>query len=179
MADLFISYSRRRWVVTSPSAGGAFVRELETGPEARGRDLWVDLEDIPPTAEWLAAIRSAIEAAHSIVYIISPHSISSEVCGKELTHAERHGKRLIPVLRSEVERNTVPKSLSVLNWIFAREHDDRDLAIGQIIEALDTDQNSGSARRWCVEQRTVGGARAGRAVSRDLFRPARLTSTQT
>jgi TIR domain-containing protein len=38
--DVFVSYSR---------ADEAFVRRLDAALRARGKDVWVDWEDIPPT----------------------------------------------------------------------------------------------------------------------------------
>jgi hypothetical protein len=53
MADVFISYSRK---------DTDFVRRLHEALGERNRDTWVDWEDIPPTAEWLEEIYSAIES---------------------------------------------------------------------------------------------------------------------
>ena len=65
MADVFISYSRR---------DTDFVRRLHEALNARGRDTWVDWEDIPLTAEWWEEIKTGIEATDSFVFIISPDS---------------------------------------------------------------------------------------------------------
>ena len=43
MADLFISYSRRN---------KELVTRIHRALEERGKDVWVDLEDIPPASEW-------------------------------------------------------------------------------------------------------------------------------
>ena len=52
MADLFISYSRK---------DGDFVRSLNDALAAVQREVWVDWEDIPASAEWLAEIEGADE----------------------------------------------------------------------------------------------------------------------
>jgi hypothetical protein len=54
VADIFISYSRR---------DSAFVHTLNDVLAERGRNIWVDWEDIPPSADWFAKItqlRSAV-----------------------------------------------------------------------------------------------------------------------
>jgi hypothetical protein len=51
---LFISYSR---------ADGAFVRERCEALTRRGINAWVDWEDIPPSAQWMAEICRGIDAA--------------------------------------------------------------------------------------------------------------------
>ena len=61
--EVFISYSR---------ADGEFVRELQDGLTSRGRRAWVDWQDIPPTAEWMAEIEGAIEESDAVVYVLSP-----------------------------------------------------------------------------------------------------------
>ena len=65
MADVFISYSRK---------DKDFVRDLHEALAARERDTWVDWEDIPLTAEWLAEIYAGIEGADAFVFVISPDS---------------------------------------------------------------------------------------------------------
>ena len=102
MADLFISYSRR---------DREFVVRLNAALEKRDYDVWVDLEDIPPTADWMEEIRTGIEGSDAYVFVISPDSIASKVCRQELDHAVEHNKRLVPVVCREVDPDTVPESL--------------------------------------------------------------------
>ena len=56
-AKLFLSYSRKDL---------EFVRRLSTGLVARGQDVWVDLEGIQPSEDWLKAIHAAIEGADAL-----------------------------------------------------------------------------------------------------------------
>ena len=102
MADVFLSYAR---------VDKEFVQLLDRGLRKRARDTWVDWEKLRPAEEWMAAIYSAIEAAQAFVFIISPDSIASEVCHRELAHAVEHNKRLIPVVCREVSATTVPPAL--------------------------------------------------------------------
>ena len=64
---------------------------------SRDREPWADWQDIPPTADWLAEIYHGIEAADSFLFIISPDSVTSEVCTLEIEHSVTHNKRLVPV----------------------------------------------------------------------------------
>jgi WD40 repeat protein len=130
MTDVFISYSRK---------DKDFVLRLHEALQQHGRDAWVDWEGIPPSAEWMREINAAIEAADTFVFVISPHSVSSNVCAAEVTHATRNNKRLVPVVRHDPDVAEVPKSLSDLNWIFARDGDDFDVAIKTLIGTIDTD----------------------------------------
>jgi hypothetical protein len=75
MADAFFSYAREDTEI---------VRRIHAAMEADETDVWVDWEGIPPTAEWMKEIYSAIEAADYFVFAVSPHSATSKVCGLEI-----------------------------------------------------------------------------------------------
>ena len=133
MADVFISYSRR---------DGGFVRRLSEGLEARGKDVWVDLNDILPSAPWLAEIRAAIAEAESVVFVISPDSVASEVCQAELSHAVGLNKRLVPIVARPTPLADVPASLAALNFLdFSACSTDEafEPLLAQLVAALDTD----------------------------------------
>ena len=128
--DIFVSYSRR---------DKDFVRQLWEALAQANQDAWVDWDDIPPTADWRQEIYRGIEAANNFVFVISPNSISSVVCGEELIYAIKHGKRLVPIVRQDVDYQAVHPELAKLNWIFFREIDNFKIAVGTLIEAIETD----------------------------------------
>jgi hypothetical protein len=82
---------------------------------------------------------AAIEGADTFVFVLSPDSIASEVCGREMALAAEHNKRMVPIVGRDVSPETVPEALAKLNWIFFRETDDFEKAIDILIGALDTD----------------------------------------
>jgi TIR domain len=128
--DVFISYSR---------IDRDFVISLNDALQRRERDAWVDWEGIPPTAEWMAEIESAIESADSFVLVMSPASMSSRVCSEEVSHALALNKRIIPVVRQESDPDLIPGPIAALNWIFFRAQDDFETALETLIDTLDTD----------------------------------------
>lgn len=65
---------------------------------ARDRDVWVDLDDIIPSSRWMEEIRTGIAEADAVVFVISPDSVTSEVCRTELDYAAGLPKRLIPIV---------------------------------------------------------------------------------
>src|SRR5947207_3423500 len=130
--EVFISYSRK------PKE---FVRRLDEELKRRDREAWVDWEGIPPGDTWEKTIYGAIEATHTFIFVLTPDSIASEVCGKEIAHAAANNKRLVPIVHRDVTANRVPKSLGELNWIFCRDCDDFEKAADTLISALDTDLN--------------------------------------
>ncbi len=128
--DIFISYSRR---------DKEFVSQLCEALTQANQKIWVDWNDIPPAEDWRQEIYRGIEAANNFVFIISPHSTSSVVCGEELDHAIKHGKRLVPIVRQDVGYDNVHPELGRINWIFFREDDDFDGAFRKLISAIETD----------------------------------------
>ena len=129
-SSAFISYARE---------DVAFVRRVHERLTADGRDVWVDLEDIPPTAEWRAEIESGIASSDAVIAVLSPDWASSEVCRSELGTALRLGKRIVPVVRRDVDGATLPPEVAARNWIFMREADPFEPALATLDEALDTD----------------------------------------
>ncbi len=127
--SVFISYARE---------DRDFVQRLHEALGARGKSSWVDWEGIPPSAEWMAEIHAAIDAADTFLLVISPDSASSEVCGQEIEFAHARRKRLVPIVYRDADR-ALPDAAARLNWVFLREHDDFERGLAALVEALDTD----------------------------------------
>lgn len=138
MARIFISYSRKNI---------DFVKRLTDALGERDLDFWVDWEGIPPTVDWMKEIQKSIEEADTFLFVISPDSITSKVCRDELEIAVKNGKRLVPVVATEIKWDDVPSELSRLNYIFFRESDDYDSALEKLFTALDTDYDWVKAHR--------------------------------
>ena len=137
MSDVFISYSRKDI---------AFARLLHQALNENELETWIDWQDIPPSADWLAEVYEAIEQTDTFIFIISPTSVNSEICSMEIAHASKHNKRLIPIVINDIDPQSVPSQLAALNWIFFREEDlDFRLAIQDLITAIQVD------RAWAKE----------------------------
>jgi hypothetical protein len=145
MDDIFISYSRK---------DKAFATRLHEALKARQREAWVDLEDISPTAEWRAKIKGGIEGARAFVFVLSPDSMASPECLKEVEHAAASHKRLIPVVCREVNDRDVPETLGCLNWISMREQDDFEKQVDILLTAVDTDLEWVDAHTNLLEKAT-------------------------
>jgi WD40 repeat protein len=131
MSDVFISYSRK---------DKEFAETLHTALEKSGKDAWIDWQDIPLTSEWWKEIEAGIEGADTFIFVISPDSVASKVCGEEIGHAVKHNKRLFPVVRRDVAQfdpnNEAIKALNKHNWLFFREEDDFEQAFQQLTTAI-------------------------------------------
>ncbi len=130
MASLFISYSRK----DIESA-----RKLTEAFKDQDLDFWIDWEGIPPTVDWWKEIERGIEEAGIFLFLISPDSAKSRVCKKEIDHAIKNGKRLIPIVVRDTKADEAPAGLGHLNWIFLRENDNFNSAFTKLITAIKTD----------------------------------------
>lgn len=91
---VFISYSR---------IDIDFVRKLHGCLEENGLEIWVDWENIPLGTDWWQEIVEGIQGADAFLFVISPDSVSSQVCGQEFQVALDNGKCLAPILIREDE----------------------------------------------------------------------------
>ncbi|MBZ0289810.1 MAG: toll/interleukin-1 receptor domain-containing protein [Anaerolineae bacterium] len=134
MPNVFISYSRK---------DKEFAERLANALEADGRDVWIDYEDIPFASEWWEEICGGIESSEAAIFIISPDSLESKVCGLEVNYAIKNNKRLIPILYREAkDRSNVPTEISHLNWIYFNTPDIFDQSYRKLLETVDTDLES-------------------------------------
>ena len=106
-----------------------------------GKDVWIDVEDIRRGAsDWRAGVWAGIESATVMVFVLTPDSLASTVCGEELARADELNKRIIPVLRRSVDGLPVPPALERPNWVLARPEDDFEASVTSLVEALELDE---------------------------------------
>lgn len=109
MAHVSVSYSRR------DSDFVLRLRRLDRGTRKvglaghRGDRRW--------GAEFPEALRRAIEESDAIVSVITPASVESPYCEQEIEHAQMLGKRILPVLRTQVPDEALHEEVRDCNWI--------------------------------------------------------------
>ncbi len=130
MTQVFISYSHK---------DKSFVQELASALQQKGIDPWVDWEDIRPTSEWWPEILKGIDASDAFLYVISPDSVKSEVCLKEIEHACLDEKRMIPLQRHAVEPTLLPKPIAERQWLSFTADGTFDQNLEHLLEALNLD----------------------------------------
>jgi hypothetical protein len=168
VADVFLSYAREDL---------PFVRRLTAALQARNREVWVDLEDIIPSARWREEIRAGITEADAVAFVISPDSVASKVCRIELDYAAEASKRLVPILARDTPTEDVPPALAELNWLPFLNGTDFEAGVDQLVEVLDTDID-----RIHLHTRLLTQARAWETRNRDrslLLRGAELKEAET
>jgi hypothetical protein len=131
MSHIFVSYSRSDLDLVGKIIDALHKNNLDT---------WVDWKGIPKGEDWEREIYRAIEEADVFLFLISPDSVQSQMCNKELEHAVMNGKRILPVLIKQIESRKVSTHLAKLNWIVYREGvDDFQRAIEDIRRTIQTD----------------------------------------
>ena len=116
-----------------------FAQSLVAALRAREKEVWVDWEDIEPSADWWLRIEKGIESATAFVVVLSPDQLNSEACRRELATATAGGKRVIPVLRRELDGSQLPEALARPQWISAEEGDNPADVVDRLVAAIDTD----------------------------------------
>ena len=138
MAKVFISYSRKDI---------DFAKKLTVELQKSELDFWIDWEGIPPTVDWWKEIEKGIEEADIFLFLISPDSTASQVCGKEIDHAIKNGKRIVPIVVHEIDWDSTPSQLGHLNYIFFSRDDDFDTAIRKLLTGIHTDYEWAATHR--------------------------------
>jgi hypothetical protein len=88
----FFSYSR---------VDSKFALKLAKDLRNAGIDLWIDQLDIKPGSHWDSSIETGLNAANSMLIILSPDSIASNNVMDEVSFGLESGKRIIPILLRE------------------------------------------------------------------------------
>src|SRR5437868_14818417 len=93
-ARVFISYSRKDI---------AFADDLEAALKARGFEPLIDRSEIYALEDWWKRIEALIARADTVVFVLSPDAIASEVALKEVTLAASLNKRFAPIVCRRVD----------------------------------------------------------------------------
>ncbi|MBK8197993.1 MAG: toll/interleukin-1 receptor domain-containing protein [Acidobacteria bacterium] len=145
-AKIFVSYSR---------ADSGFAQELVSGIEACGFDAFIDKADIAHGEAWQSRLGDLINRADTIVWVVSPESLSSEIVAWELDTAAKASKRIVPVSYTTLDMSLVPVDLRRLNFCLFLNRPFGD-ALKDLALALRTDVGwlrehtrvADLARRW-------------------------------
>ncbi|MEQ1717454.1 MAG: SUMF1/EgtB/PvdO family nonheme iron enzyme [Hyphomicrobium sp.] len=140
---VFISYSRK---------DDDFAQELLTGLKLVGFEPYLDKHDIAAGEDWEARLGRLIEAADTVVFVISPDAVASERCGWEVERTVELKKRLLPVVWRRVEEAQVPQRLKQLNYIFFDKPLMSVPSLSALATALRTDLG------WIREHTRIGEA---------------------
>jgi WD40 repeat protein len=151
---VFISYAREDM---------GFVDRLDCALKGYELEPQVDRSNILAFEEWWKRIEDLIRKSDAFIFVLSPDSIGSNICARELALAESLNKRLAPVLFRPVNESLIPQALAKLNF-FSFIDERFQESVTKLAKALATDV------AW-VRKHTEYGEAAGRWVA--VGRPRR------
>jgi hypothetical protein len=96
----------------------AFADRLETALKARSFEPLIDRTEIYAFEDWWKRIEALIGRADTVVFVLSPDAVSSDVTLKEVEHAASINKRFAPIVCWRVDDGAIPEALRQLNFIF-------------------------------------------------------------
>ena len=154
-ARIFISYSRKDM---------AFADRLEAALKVRGFEPLIDRSEIYAFEDWWKRIEALIGRADTVVFVLSPDSVASDVALKEVAHAASLNKRFAPIVCRRVQDGGVPEALRRLNYIFFDDPTRFEASADQLAEALRTDigwirqhtEFGEAARHWAASGQPGG-----------------------
>jgi formylglycine-generating enzyme required for sulfatase activity len=152
---VFISYSRKDMT---------FADKLEAALKARGFEVLIDRQEIYAFEDWWKRIEALIAGADTVVFVLSPDAVKSDVALKEVTHAASLNKRFAPIVWRRVEDSAVPEALRRLNFIFFDDPAQFGASAEKLAVGLKTDigwirrhtEFGEAARRWIEGGRAAG-----------------------
>lgn len=154
--DAFISFARQGNI--------DFATTIANRLSESGYHIFHDMNDIPMMVENEDYIFTSILKSDNFIYLISPNTVRSEYCNKELEFALKHNKRIIPVLYRDLQYES-----EMLDGIVAKktilqapkQNAPVDPLVNDIITIIETDKDYVRkhseylflARRWDLKGR--------------------------
>ncbi|MEP7287148.1 MAG: TIR domain-containing protein, partial [Chloroflexota bacterium] len=130
---IFISYSHR---------DGAFAERLRMDIEQAGLSVWIDHEELQPgTPDWEKAIRAAIKAAESVVYVASEAAFESNFCQGELAVARSYKRKIYPVFAQGDEFvKCIPLDMGRIQFVDMRDEARYNAGLPRLLKAFGVQQ---------------------------------------
>ena len=107
--------------------------------KTRGFEPLIDRTEIYAFEDWWKRIEALIGRADTVVFVLSPDAVTSDVALKEIAHAASLNKRFAPIVCRRVEDEATPEALRRLNFSFFDDPDRFEASADQLAEALQTD----------------------------------------
>ena len=98
----------------------AFADRPEDALKARGFEPLIDHTEIYAFEDWWKRIEALIGRADTVVFVLSPDAVASEVAVKKVAHAASLNKRFAPIVCRRVEDKAVPQALRPVEFYFFR-----------------------------------------------------------
>jgi len=147
MYDIFISYARE---------DVEFVRQLsqefkKQSYQDQPYSMWFDEEGLYAGDKYWPQICQAIAESGTFLFVISPDSIRSEFCHREIDRAIQYKKRIIPVRYREVSPDVIPPTIADIQWQPLNETENFSCKIRPLIKAITIDPRTREHAFWLVK----------------------------
>ncbi|MEM7582466.1 MAG: TIR domain-containing protein [Acidobacteriota bacterium] len=132
MSAIFISHSSR-----DNAASAEIRRRLQ---DQGHRSIFLDFDPadgIPAGRSWEQELYAQLRACQAILVLCSEHSMASDWCFAEITHAKSLGKHVFPIKIGPCEIRPLLNEFQILDWTVDREDTYRRLWRGLEIAGLD------------------------------------------
>lgn len=151
--SVFISYSRK-----DLKQADAIVAALEK----EDFDVIIDRRDLLYGEEWQVELADFIRAADTVVWLVSPHSVTSRWCLWELEEGHKLNKRIIPVAVGHVSPEDLPQAVGRIHVLPVGDIFNLKKHFGDLCTALNTDRSwlmdhtrlADRARQWRVREKS-------------------------
>jgi hypothetical protein len=97
--DVFLAYA---------APDRAWAEQLNDALHAAGVHAWLDSAEIRPGDNWKEPLEKALRESKTLVFILTPHSVTDPWTLFELGAAVGGHKRIIPVLAEAFDRRNMP-----------------------------------------------------------------------
>ena len=167
---IFISYSRHDKALAERICVGLNARQVKG---AEGFEAFLDVRDVEGAEKWWERLQALITKSDVFLFLMSPASLASEVCAREVEEADRQGKRIVPVVIREPGHGTpIPHGLQSRNYIFLNNPETLKQAWNTLIRALQQDigwlrehtRLGELAERWASQNRQRSQLLRGRDI---------------
>lgn len=108
--DVFLAYA---------APDRAWAEQFNDALREAGVNAWVDYAEIRPGDAWKEPLETALRESKTLVYILTPHSVSDPWTLFELGAAVGGHKRIIPVVAKEFDRRSMPPMIGRYQFLEA------------------------------------------------------------
>jgi hypothetical protein len=138
-ADRIVEERKTRVFISYAREDLSFAATLCERLRANGFEAFIDQDDIVKGEAWKLRLQDSIIGSDAVVFVLSPDSIDSDTCTWEAEEAERHGKRIFPVILRPVPDDRTPDILRRRQFTFLSDNSDVDKEYAALCHALTED----------------------------------------
>lgn len=124
---IFISYR---------SSDRELVQTLANDLDALGHTIWFD-QELTGGHAWWNSILNKVRECDVFIFALSPRSLDSYPCQLEYGYADALGKRILPVLLTDINNDFLPPALSRIQFVDYRVQDKKaSIGLARALTAL-------------------------------------------